>query len=132
MERFDTSKCRGKLEKMGVLCTHSSKSPGPFPKLLIIKIEKNKEFSIKRVGQPCPSVDRLPAAGRCLDRVGLPIFFGNSFFSCPPLFAQVVNSCWLVPAQARLPRVYLKTSNTHNFCTIALKIMKFVLTRSLF
>jgi hypothetical protein len=31
--RFDTSKCRGKLEKMGVLCTHSPKSPGPFPKL---------------------------------------------------------------------------------------------------
>jgi hypothetical protein len=31
--RFNTSKCRGKLERMGVLCTHSSKSPGPFPKL---------------------------------------------------------------------------------------------------
>jgi hypothetical protein len=31
--RFDTSKCRGKLEKMGVLCTHSPKSPSPFPKL---------------------------------------------------------------------------------------------------
>jgi hypothetical protein len=28
--RFDTSKCRGKLEKMGVLCTHSPQSPGPF------------------------------------------------------------------------------------------------------
>jgi hypothetical protein len=31
--RFHTSKCRGKLEKMGALCTHSPKSPGPFPKL---------------------------------------------------------------------------------------------------
>jgi hypothetical protein len=31
--RFDTSKCRKKLEKMGVLCTHSPQSPGPFPKL---------------------------------------------------------------------------------------------------
>jgi hypothetical protein len=31
--RFNTSKCRGKLEKMGVLYTHSPKSPGPFPKL---------------------------------------------------------------------------------------------------
>jgi hypothetical protein len=28
--RFDTSKCRGKLGKMGVLCTHSPQSPGPF------------------------------------------------------------------------------------------------------
>jgi hypothetical protein len=25
--RFDTSKCRGKLEKMGVLCTHSPEMP---------------------------------------------------------------------------------------------------------
>jgi hypothetical protein len=33
--RFDTSKCRGKLEKMGVLCIHSPKSPGPFSKLPI-------------------------------------------------------------------------------------------------
>jgi hypothetical protein len=27
---FNTSKCRGKLEKMGVLYIHSLKSPGPF------------------------------------------------------------------------------------------------------
>jgi hypothetical protein len=33
--RFDTSKYRGKLEKMGVLCIHSPKSPGPFFKLPI-------------------------------------------------------------------------------------------------
>jgi hypothetical protein len=26
-ERFDISKCRGKLEKMGVLCTHSPQMP---------------------------------------------------------------------------------------------------------
>jgi hypothetical protein len=25
--RFDTSKCRGKLEKMGVVCTHSPQMP---------------------------------------------------------------------------------------------------------
>jgi hypothetical protein len=40
--RFDTSKYRGKLEKMGVLCTHSPKSPGPFPKLPIKKLKKKK------------------------------------------------------------------------------------------
>jgi hypothetical protein len=33
--RFDTSKCRGKLEKIGLLCTHSPKSLGPFSKLPI-------------------------------------------------------------------------------------------------
>jgi hypothetical protein len=41
--RFDTSKCRGKLEKMGVLCTHSPKSPGPFPKLPIKNLKKIKK-----------------------------------------------------------------------------------------
>jgi hypothetical protein len=40
--RFDTSKCRGKLEKMGVLCTHSPKSPGTFSKL-----PKNNNFKLK-------------------------------------------------------------------------------------
>jgi hypothetical protein len=29
--RLNTSKCRGKLQKMGVLYTHSSKMPGPSP-----------------------------------------------------------------------------------------------------
>jgi hypothetical protein len=27
--RFNTSKCRGKLQKMGVLCTHPPKQPKP-------------------------------------------------------------------------------------------------------
>jgi hypothetical protein len=31
--RISTSKCRGKLQIMGVLYTHSLKSLGPFPKL---------------------------------------------------------------------------------------------------
>jgi hypothetical protein len=30
----------------------------------------------------------------------VPIFL-IFFSSCPPLFAQVVNSCWLAPAHAR-------------------------------
>jgi hypothetical protein len=65
--------------------------------------------------QPCPLVAGSPAtrgrrpqvvglgpaAGRCLDKVGLPLFFFFSFLCCPPFFAQVVNSCWLVLAHAR-------------------------------
>jgi hypothetical protein len=31
--RYNTSKCRGKLQKMGVLYTHSPKIHGMFPKL---------------------------------------------------------------------------------------------------
>jgi hypothetical protein len=46
--RFGTSKCRGKLEKMGVLCTHSPKSPGPFPKLPIKNLKKIKNIQKKR------------------------------------------------------------------------------------
>jgi hypothetical protein len=38
--RFDTSKCRGKLEKMGVLCTHSPQSPRPLAHTP--KLPKNK------------------------------------------------------------------------------------------
>jgi hypothetical protein len=34
------------------------------------------------------------------DRLG-PFFYIIYNFSCPLLFAQVVNSCWLVPAHAR-------------------------------
>jgi hypothetical protein len=42
--RISTSKCRGKLQIMGVLYTYSLKSPGPFPKLpkiLLFLIKKN-------------------------------------------------------------------------------------------
>jgi hypothetical protein len=31
----------------------------------------------------------------------VPFFLEFLFFFCPPLFAQVVNSCWLAPAHAR-------------------------------
>jgi hypothetical protein len=42
--RISTSKCRGKLQKMGVLYTHSPKSPGLFPKLPKIHFFKIKKF----------------------------------------------------------------------------------------
>jgi hypothetical protein len=45
---FNTSKCRGKLQKKGVLYTHSSKSPSPFPKLPK-KNPKNKKYWIYNV-----------------------------------------------------------------------------------
>jgi hypothetical protein len=42
--RISTSKCRGKLQIMGVLYTHSLKSPSPFPKLPKILL-----FLIKKI-----------------------------------------------------------------------------------
>jgi hypothetical protein len=51
--RIRTSKCRGKLQKMGVMYTHSLKSPGPSPKLPKIiflnkKIKKKFELPHRR------------------------------------------------------------------------------------
>jgi hypothetical protein len=40
--RFNTSKCRGKLQKMGVLCTHPQSSPGPCNMQGPLKSKKNK------------------------------------------------------------------------------------------
>jgi hypothetical protein len=118
--RFSTSKCRGKLEKMGVLCTHSTKSPGPISKLSIKNLKKIKKIPKKRdqadpvQGRPATS-GRPPAAGRHLDRVGLPLFF--EFFFCTVLHFW---SKWSTLAgwfqhKPALPRVHLKTSNTQNF-----------------
>jgi hypothetical protein len=64
--RFHTSKCRGKLEKMGALCSHSPKSPSPFPKLPKQKFSKKLEQFIE--GQALASswratVGRQPAQG---------------------------------------------------------------------
>jgi hypothetical protein len=42
--RFNASKCRGMLQKMGVLYTHSPKSPSPFSKLPKNKIQKIIKF----------------------------------------------------------------------------------------
>jgi hypothetical protein len=62
--RFDTFKCRGKLEKMGVLCTHSSKSPSPFLQLPIKDLKKIKNSKKKGPGQPYLGVDPWPAGDR--------------------------------------------------------------------
>jgi hypothetical protein len=61
--RISTSKCRGKLQKMPALYTHSPKSPGTFPKL------PKKYFFIfifisKKLGQPDWSRRRPAAGGR--------------------------------------------------------------------
>jgi hypothetical protein len=82
--RFDTSKCRGKLEKMGVLCTHSPKSPSPFPKLPFKNLKKIKKF------QKNGTRGRQATAGRHLDRVGLPLFF--EFFFCVALHFFAASS----------------------------------------
>jgi hypothetical protein len=146
MEEFDTSKCRGKLEKMGVLCTHSPKSPGPFPKLPVKywpkcrgKLEKNKKNSQKKdQADPIQASTRGRwATANCRPapsqqpRQGRPTPFKLLFLVLPFIFCAS-GQLLLVGFQhmPALPRVHLKTSNTHNFWTVASKIMKFVLMRS--
>jgi hypothetical protein len=73
--RFNTSKCRGKLQKMGVLCTHPPKQPRPLQHARALK--KYKKISSKKLfkktlrpvyagGGPRPAGDHWspPAAGR--------------------------------------------------------------------
>jgi hypothetical protein len=51
-------------------------------------------------------------------------FSWNLFSSCPPLFAQVVKSCWL-QHMPDLPIFLLETSNIHNFWFVGPKIAFF-------
>jgi hypothetical protein len=62
--RISTSKCRGKLQKMGVLYTHSPKSPGPFPKLPKIHFLKIKKFQKNWDSRTGPGVNPRPAGDR--------------------------------------------------------------------
>jgi hypothetical protein len=86
MEDLIFPSVRGKLEKMGVLCTHSSKSLGPFPQLPIKNLKKIKKFQKKRDQADPVQVStrgRREPSGRHLDRVGLPLFL--EFFFSPAL-----------------------------------------------
>jgi hypothetical protein len=47
--RFYPSKCRGKVQKMRVLYTHSLKLPGPSPSFLIIPIFLIFFFKTKKI-----------------------------------------------------------------------------------
>jgi hypothetical protein len=115
--RFNTSKCRGMLPQMGVLYTHSPKSPSPysnFPK----KKKLQKKFQKKgsrlgkaryrcaaggrlQVGGLGPAGDQQSSSGRgsTLGPTQPAPFFLKFFFL---LFAHVVNYFSLVSEHARL------------------------------
>jgi hypothetical protein len=96
--RISTSKCRGKLQKMEVLYTHSPKSPGPsskLPKIHFSKIKKSQKNGNNPIGpgvDPWLTVDRRTATfGRRAasdQRLGLGrasgqlLLVGSS--TCPP------------------------------------------------
>jgi hypothetical protein len=101
--RISTSKCRGKLQKMGVLYTHSPQKPWPIPKLPKIHFLKIKKFQKNWDSRIGPGVNPRSPTGRGLTPgpVRLFPFFLNFFSFLPPLFAQVVNSFSLATAHAR-------------------------------
>jgi hypothetical protein len=83
--RISTSKCKGKLQIMGVLYTHSPKSFSSFPKLpKILKLKKKIKF--KKWEQP--NRRRWKSVGRrsTLASVGLFPFFLKFFFFLPSTF----------------------------------------------
>ena len=63
-ERISTSKCSCKLQKMGVLYTHSPKNPSPFPKLTKIHFLKIEKFQKNWDSLTSASVDPQPASDR--------------------------------------------------------------------
>jgi hypothetical protein len=77
--RISTSKCRGKLQKMGVLYTHSLKSPGPSPKLPKILFFKLKNF--KKNGN-CPTGAGVDTCACGAVPIFLEIFFLPALHFC--------------------------------------------------
>jgi hypothetical protein len=109
--RFDTSKCRGKLEKMGVLYTHSPKMSGISSKLPPKKkLKKKKPKNLKTVTRQWdrlmaggrPAVARWPRAGSILLLLRPHFFFLSPpfFLLLPPLLGTSVNSTSLAPTHA--------------------------------
>jgi hypothetical protein len=86
------------FKKWGCCIPILFKALAHFSKLPKINFKKIKKIQKKSGSLAYLGVDP-PAAGQHLDRPDCP-FFLNFFFSCLPLFAQVVNSCWLAPAHA--------------------------------
>jgi hypothetical protein len=67
--RFNTSKCRGKLQKMGVLCTHPPKQPRPLQHARAFKKFFKKKFpNLKNLKNATPYLQRrrLAAEGQLL------------------------------------------------------------------
>jgi hypothetical protein len=64
--RFNTSKCRGMLQKMGVLYTHSPQMPRPSPNLLKIPKKKSKKSKSSNTMSDYGNVKLRPAGDRWL------------------------------------------------------------------
>jgi hypothetical protein len=106
--RISTSKCSSSklASKNGGAVHPFSQKPWPIPQtsknsfFLNKKFQKNLNCPTGAGVDPRPAGDRWPRVDTCACGA-VPIFFEIFFSSCPPLFVQLVNSCWLAPAHAR-------------------------------
>jgi hypothetical protein len=119
--RISTSQCRGKLQKMGVLYTHSPKSPGPSPKLPKIpffeikKFQKNLNCPTGAGVDPRPAGDRWSPAGPGLLTHRLrPLVAGLPATSSrgPVAAGRPGPDCWS-PPMGRRPRAGRRPAVAH-------------------
>jgi hypothetical protein len=75
-----------------------------------------------------PTSGRRPPLRGCSIFAWLPPPFSSFFSHFWALWSMPSHWLQYMPS---LPKLLLKTSNTHNFCSVGPKIMKFVLLRSL-
>jgi hypothetical protein len=124
--RFNPSKCRGKVQKMGVLYIHSPKTSRPILKLPHnTKHKSGKSKNYKKKGASKKAAHSLSNCGPRLasDRWlptarGCPKLAPSKIFLLPP--AHIFLRMWSTLAgwlqhMPTLPRLLLKFSKIHNF-----------------
>jgi hypothetical protein len=103
---------------MGVLCVHSPKIPGQLPKLPKKKFEKNSKIQKKGTRltlRRCrPTTSGRPQVNICVGSAWS-LFLGNSFSPALHFLRKWSSLDGWFPLIPALPKVQLKTSNTHNF-----------------
>jgi hypothetical protein len=134
LQDFFTSKCRGKLQNTFKKLKTFLRSGPIQASTRSRRVTTGRRLASGKqpvVGDHWSLGCRRPA-GWCMERANLPIFFIKSnSLALHYLCKWSTLAGWLQHMPA-LTRPCPKTSNIHNFWTIAPKIMKFALMRSLF
>jgi hypothetical protein len=118
--KISPSNCRGKVQKMGALYTHSPKMLSSSPNLSTQKRSKKKPKKLEKEGQP--TICQIAGCGRQAivgrrPTSSLLFCITTSFFSffMPPFFHMWSTPPHWLQHMPTLPRVLIKFSNTYNF-----------------
>jgi hypothetical protein len=136
MEHLTAPGVGASFKKWGPCCTPilleaQVHSPN-FQILFCFKFKKFKKMGTESDSDQASTRGHPLATGRCLTLVKFCAHFYEFFFPHALHILRMWSTLvgWLQHMPA-LTRPYPKTSNTHNFWSVGPKIMKFVLTRSL-